>query len=1350
MKDNRLHIPKGTKIEYGKKMITVSEVIGQGGSCIVYDAFYTDIYGIQHDCILKQLHPIRQNVEWNKVEVSKTELERFMRASAVQKTIGIQSDTINSTSLLYDVFSYRDSVYFQLSEKNFGNSLDRIHFDSINDYLFILLQTAKIIGEYHKQGWLHLDIKPQNIFCKTDSNSYTVTMFDFDSMIKTDTISDSSNIISCSRDYAPPEILHLQRNKIGIASDFYEIGCMLFEKIFDRFPKSIEISGFTKYPFSESILHNCHNPELLASIQDFFKHTITVNVSSRYSSDSDFIHAIENLYSLSKLHQKNIISNFTTSSTFFIGRDNEIYSVRQKLLEKGKVIIEGVGGIGKSSLALHYADSYKNDYQTILYLEYHGSFDEFFENDIQINGISKTIPLKEKKEIFRELCNDKTLVILDNLNHTGYENFSQEWLSLPCHLVVTSRSSQTQYHDITLSLSGLDKAKELFYHYYTYPCSENEQEIINNLLYIIDSHAMMTELLGKFCYHYQAEHKYSNFEKVYDAFKILDTRNLGSDRVKQVKDWLPQNHPVQKHMDILFVVFEFDNDEIHLLQFMSLLNLKAISKELMIKWYGNDDSPSLVKLIGLGMIQYQHNDYKIHPLISERVLYNYPPYAENFIFTTEKIADSLLFATRRNRNILMTVSENYTRHLCGTDRSLGFLYQSMVSQAPKKQQKTFTDKALKIFSQIDNKCIPYFFRLKKISDKYSVLSWFDDEQEEQKKTLIDNFETLCKKALQDDDLYRIVQNCRQNAEICKRLAEEDVTFFDTEKEKIFYLYQVKFLEKALENCNSDSETKKIASLLYDCYTDILSPVENAVKAEKYRAISDTGVKFYDLATHQRIEKSEQERTADMIEALRMENQNEECLKMADLWYNKHINEKIPLDNYLCFLMECLYEENHLWEKYFTLIQEEADTFDDKLSLQLGKACYYQGMYDKAIEYLIFSEQYYAPKYSSVLNSDSENYLLTLGYLSACNENTEENLYGKKFFSCAKKYYETSLMKTSDEIAEFCFEMCKKFLKVLDREKAVHFLKLYARFKDSICISESEYSEFNSILEKIDQTDKNFFWIRLLQADYLENSLCSEDALEIYHSILDSMKNEGYYSQLIYQRIESCDYEDFTTYFLSNINYEMLYEMEQQGEEHLNFDESIGKRLEIVHNYEKIGSSHSKEVLQQIIADVGTFDGDKMTYAKTLEQIEKYFLSVENINSALSYALKRYEICAKEWESPQICCDIANYYHLTKEYDKELLWLEKAVSLADSQGNAEQIILVHEKMLSFYEHRDNSEMAIKENKILESIMSSVSGNRYDKKLEKIYHDLSSLFFKSGNLLQSYFYQMLEEKIIQKSI
>ena len=158
----------------------------------------------------------------------------------------------------------------------------------------------------------------------------------------------------------------------------------------------------------------------------------------------------------------------------------------------------------------------------------------------------------------------------------------------------------------------------------------------------------------------------------------------------------------------------------------------------------------------------------------------------------------------------------------------------------------------------------------------------------------------------------------------------------------------------------------------------------------------------------------------------------------------------------------------------------------------------------------------------------------------------------------------------------------------------------------------------------------------------------------------------------------------------------------------------------------------------------------MTYAKALEQIEKYFLSVENINSALSYALKRYEICRKELEAPQICCDIANDYHLTKEYDKELLWLEKAVSLADSQGNTEQIILVHEKMLSFYERQDNSEMAIKENKILESIMSSVSGNRYDNKLEKIYHDLNSLFFKAGNLLQSYFYQMMEENLIQKSI
>ena len=55
MNDNRLPIPAGTEITdyHAGKAVTfsVADVIGCGGSCIAYNAFYTDAYGIRHDLL---------------------------------------------------------------------------------------------------------------------------------------------------------------------------------------------------------------------------------------------------------------------------------------------------------------------------------------------------------------------------------------------------------------------------------------------------------------------------------------------------------------------------------------------------------------------------------------------------------------------------------------------------------------------------------------------------------------------------------------------------------------------------------------------------------------------------------------------------------------------------------------------------------------------------------------------------------------------------------------------------------------------------------------------------------------------------------------------------------------------------------------------------------------------------------------------------------------------------------------------------------------------------------------------------------------------------------------------------
>lgn len=1375
MDDHRLPIPQGTQIEYfndNKKIVfTISGTAGRGGSCIAYDAFYTDDFGICHNCILKQLDPIHTDsdsqIKWDQVYVSKTELERFLNAAKIQKNVSQKTETINSTTKIRSVFSYKDSIYFQFTEKNFGTTLNKVHFDTIHEYISVLLQTAKIIGEYHSMDYLHLDIKPQNIFCKTNgSNKYTVSMFDFDSLINFSSITDSSVVLSCSKEYAPPELLRGKRDKIGISSDFYEISCMLFEKIFGRFPKSIEISGLSRYKFNESILKDCKNPDFLSSLQDFFRHTLTVNINSRYKSDNDFISALDSLYSLSKEQNCYIVSNFTTPATFFTGREKEIHDIRRILSENRCVIIQGVGGIGKSSLALHYADTYRKHYRTIVYLEFHDSFDDLINMDVQINDISEKISVKEKMEIFKSLCNSETLVILDNLDHVNYEELANDWFSLPCHLIITARGSLNEYSKFTINLSGLNEAQELFYHYYRSSCTESEKETVNKLLYTIDSHTMMTELLGKFCHNYKITHNKSNLDEVYDSFRNLNTENAGNESVKQIKDWMPGNHSIQKHMDILFSIFSFSDEEIYILNFLALIPLKSVSENLLKKWCFNYSSISLAKLINLGVIQScSDGNYKIHPLIADRVLFNYPPQAENFVFTTEKIADSLLASTSKNKNILLKISEHYVNHISGIHRSLASLYQMMVSHLPKNKQIIFSDKAVQMFSKFENGSIPYFFELKEIAERYSKLSWLKDDESEKKKILIDDFVSLCDTALDNLPEYRTIQNCEQISKICCMLAQQDIMCIETEKEELFFVYEVKFLEKAFEHCSSENDKKRIASELYNLYSEICSPVEDEVKAKKYSVIADEGLKIYDLDTNERIETSEQERIAEIIDAMRIENQTENCLFIADQWYEKHIYEKIPLDHYLHFLMEIIYEENKQWEKYIKLVEEEIDD-EYNVSFELGKAHYHLGNYDKANEYLLDSAEYYHKEYKVMLNYEAEKYLLTLGFLAANNINKKNaDDYADEYFSAAEKYYENSLMKKADELADFCLSMCRLYLKNNLISKVIRFLKLYTRFREVMYVTEDEYSEFEMIFNCCDNSEKDFFWIKLYMADYLEKNDKSSEALNMYNTILSSLSDKNYslniteyYMQIVYYKIEFCDYDYFINNFSSKINYETLYDIEMYDtDETPSLDSVVRKKLDIVRNYEKVNSMRSEIVLKKIISETECYSDDMLTYAKALKHIENYYLSENNTDLALHYALKRcnvYQNSAYKKEFSQACCDTAYYYKLKNDCNSQFLWLKRAVLCLndiepDKDDNIDQYIMVHEKMRTFYEESDDLEKQIQENKLLESILMNLHSTKYETKLLKVYNNLSHIFFKMNNLTQSYFYNSLEEEIIQRS-
>lgn len=54
----------------------------------------------------------------------------------------------------------------------------------------------------------------------------------------------------------------------------------------------------------------------------------------------------------------------------FVGRESELKKIEALLQDKHCIFLEGIGGIGKSELAKHYANHHKNQYSNVLYLQY--------------------------------------------------------------------------------------------------------------------------------------------------------------------------------------------------------------------------------------------------------------------------------------------------------------------------------------------------------------------------------------------------------------------------------------------------------------------------------------------------------------------------------------------------------------------------------------------------------------------------------------------------------------------------------------------------------------------------------------------------------------------------------------------------------------------------------------------------------------------------------------------------------------------------------------------------------------------------------------------------------------------
>ena len=614
----------------------IKKEIGRGASCIVYHAVGSD----QTEHLLKEYYPKHLDlsrdssgqivVPEDKTDIYEQGLLRFRGGCERQKSIRLSNEGLkNFTCNVQGYYQSNGTEYIDMTCFN-GHTYDHVQEKSAYELMLRMKTLAQVVGNYHKAGLLHLDIKPENIYVRPEGETIEdVMLFDFDSVTPMDRLC-TTKVLSCTKAWAAPEqLLPEKRRSICPATDLFAIGEIVFVQLFGRHSTSAERRSFvTKYDYNhEAPIFKDMNPKVFPLLDDLLCHTICGVVGKRYQSADKLAAKLDEIFKTAAPNAPYLKSSLPEVQDFFVGRENEINEIYRLLNENNILFLNGIGGIGKSELAKHYAVKHKDDYDAIIFAPYVSDINMLLQDDNAIPLYNFSSYPEENPEEYctrklkklRELCDERTLFIVDNLDREDDPDLNK-LLDLGCKLLITTRMDFSDYgYGQQLYLDALysrDSIREIFRKYYTKPLPEEENACVEQIIDLVAGHTMTVELLAK-----QMMAGRVKPEKMLAKLQDGGISDSGKEKVRSGKDGVLSAQSTYAHIQTLFDLSELNDDEKYILANLSLIPYAGISTELFHDWCELEDYDGINALTAGGWVRVdvEYDYISVHPVVAEVV-----------------------------------------------------------------------------------------------------------------------------------------------------------------------------------------------------------------------------------------------------------------------------------------------------------------------------------------------------------------------------------------------------------------------------------------------------------------------------------------------------------------------------------------------------------------------------------------------------------------------------------------------------------------------------------------------------------------------------------------------------------
>lgn len=621
----------------------IENEIGRGGSCIVYEAARITDTGDKTLYRVKEFYPYKLSISRDKnnsLVPSSGDAEAFN-----QMQMQLRSDFSRTNRLFYsganysamanqlDVFRQNGTSYI-LSAYSSRKTLAAYKPETLKECVMLVRQVAYVLGNIHKQGYLYLDAKPDNVLV-VDGYQKQIQLFDFDSLLPIRELRTTGKLncndvrLSYSKGFAPIELQTSKISRLGPHTDVYSVGALMFYLLFGRTPAAPDCEAGAVFDFSKTQYDcsRCDN-KLLGSLKDFFHNTLAVYYADRYQSMQEAAEQLQEIEKYADLMIPRIYSTQIMRPGVFHGREREFGELDRLLTAPGCncLFVTGMGGIGKSAFIREYLSSRRMNFDTVLYVFYKGSIEATISDDssIEINTLrqdeetrSGTRYFDKKLEKIRELVRGTSSVLaIDNFTGEADDDL-KALLSTGLKVILLSRKASAYQSCPEIKLSAIsdeNALRRIFEDNLGRSVACNELTGFEQILQRIERHTLVLELIAK-----QIANSHITISSAVSLTDKHGFSAIAPEKVDYEKDSTQTSDTIGNIIDALFETNVLSEEKKILMKVSSLLGDDGIDINYFQQIMGLESKDDLNGLIKDGWLMIFGDLISMHRVIQESV-----------------------------------------------------------------------------------------------------------------------------------------------------------------------------------------------------------------------------------------------------------------------------------------------------------------------------------------------------------------------------------------------------------------------------------------------------------------------------------------------------------------------------------------------------------------------------------------------------------------------------------------------------------------------------------------------------------------------------------------------------------